>query len=290
MKKVIEQEAGILNEVELAEREARDLLRAKKLERIMEYWFKFSIIGLVGAACFQLKYSYERNKNPNFRYQKSEDYGEPDVGKGSWVMVNTDGDRVCNTDYLGRYTLIYFGFTFCPDVCPKELRKLAGTIDILKERGIGIPEEVVPIFVSVDPIRDSPQLIRTYLDQFHKDFIGLTGSVKQLESFARVMRTYFSEPPEFEQDYILEHSTYSYFTNTHGEFIDIAKSDDDSVILADKICEWIAEDKGPLAVYDTKARNYLRHLFNRNPLPDATDLPSALPDMIETAPSGQAVQ
>merc|ERR1719361_2225259 len=95
---------------------------------------------------------------------------------GDWEMLDMHGSTVTNKDFLGKYMLIYFGFTYCPDVCPRELKKLSGALDILKERGVR--EHVVPLFVSVDPARDGPEQVRQYVSQFHPEILGLTGSLQ----------------------------------------------------------------------------------------------------------------
>merc|ERR1712216_419557 len=106
---------------------------------------------------------------------------------------------------------------------------------------------------SVDARRDTPALVKKYLAQFHSDILGLTGSADQLAHFAEVMKTYFSKPPELDADYtvwhvfphcVLEHSTYMYFLDKQGRFVDITKSEDDPKVVADKICEWLAQDEG----------------------------------------------
>ena len=170
-----------------------------------------------------------------------------DIAQEDWALFDDEGKRFCRDDTLGKYMLIYFGFTFCPDVCPVEMKKLAEIADNLKERGIGL-DVVQPTFVSVDYRRDTPEMIKDYIKQFTNGddtkIKGLCGTREQMEHFARVMRTYFSDPPALEQDYILEHSTYMYLTGTDGGFKKLASTQDGSEVLANKIALWVAEDKG----------------------------------------------
>merc|ERR1719245_2651410 len=127
------------------------------------------------------------------RPHKVEAGGDPLIG-GAWEMIDHKGNRVSHIDYLGKYLLIYFGFTFCPDVCPRELTKMANAMRLLEERGFKIGEDMLPVFVSVDPKRDTPELIKKYIRQFHPEIYGLTGSPQQVAQFAKVYKAYFSTP------------------------------------------------------------------------------------------------
>eukprot|EP01083_Nonionella_stella_P246081 854783_1 len=173
-----------------------------------------------------------------------------DINKEDWTMINHDGQKYSKDDSMGKYLLIYFGFTFCPDVCPVEMQKLSEIADILEKRGIGL-DIIQPVFVSVDYKRDTPQMIKNYIKQYtkgnDKNILGLCGTREQIEHFARVMKTYFSDPPQLEEDYILEHSTYMYFTGTDGSFKHLTNTEDGSQVLANKIALWISEDKGKFA-------------------------------------------
>eukprot|EP01083_Nonionella_stella_P053708 141954_1 len=173
-----------------------------------------------------------------------------DINQEHWTMISHNGEKFTRDDTLGKYLLIYFGFTFCPDVCPVEMQKLADIADILKERGVGL-EVVQPVFVSVDYRRDTPKMIQNYIHQYtHGDdekILGLCGTREQMEHFARVMKTYFSDPPQLEEDYVLEHSTYMYFTGTDGSFKHLTNTEDGPEVLANKVALWIAEDKGRTA-------------------------------------------
>ena len=186
------------------------------------------------------------------------DKGEgADIGKDDWTMIDTDGQKFSRDDTLGKYMLIYFGFTFCPDVCPVEMEKLAKIADILESRGIGL-DVVQPTFVSVDYRRDTPEMIRNYIKGFthgnDKKILGLCGTREQMEHFARVMKTYFSDPPALEQDYILEHSTYMYLTGLDGSFRNLTNTEDGAEVLANKVALWVAEDKGKFAKLKEKVK------------------------------------
>jgi len=105
---------------------------------------------------------------------------------------------------------MYFGFTHCPDICPDELDKMAKMIDTIKaKRGANV---VRPIFVTCDPNRDTPAVVKSYLAEFHPDIIGLTGTWEEVKAMCKAYRVYFSTPPHVKpgQDYLVDHSIYFY--------------------------------------------------------------------------------
>lgn len=99
--------------------------------------------------------------------------GKADIG-GPWMLYDTKGEPVTHTNFAGKYYLIYFGFTYCPDVCPVSLQKLSKAVDKVKESKEYAYFDIVPIFVSVDPNRDSNERIEEYCKIFHPDLTGLT--------------------------------------------------------------------------------------------------------------------
>lgn len=105
--------------------------------------------------------------------------GKPAIG-GPWSLIDLDGKLVTNKSFEGKWTLLYFGFARCPDICPSEMVKVGKVMDTLKKEHPDIAENVVPIFVSVDPARDSLKALREYAKDFHPSYIFLTGSPEQV--------------------------------------------------------------------------------------------------------------
>ena len=136
--------------------------------------------------------------------------GKPDLG-GPFSLVDADGKRVTSADLEGRWTLLYFGFTKCPDICPEELDKVTGVLKQLDERG----QPVQPVFITIDPARDTPQRLKEYFKgaMLHPRFIALTGTNDEVRAACRAYRVYFTKPTEEEirrGDYLLDHSIISY--------------------------------------------------------------------------------
>lgn len=115
---------------------------------------------------------------------------------------------------------MYFGFTHCPDICPDELDKMAEIIDKVKEANGG--ENVfVPVFITCDPVRDTPEVLQTYLQEFHKDIVGLTGTYDQVKQVCKAYRVYFSTPRDVKpgEDYLVDHSIYFYLMGESSWFL-----------------------------------------------------------------------
>ena len=117
--------------------------------------------------------------------------------------------------------MVYFGFSHCPDICPEELDKMARTIDLVKASPQNVPE-MVPVFITCDPARDTPAVLKEYLKEFHPDLIGLTGTWEQIKSVCKAYRVYFSTPEGVKkgEDYLVDHSIYFYLMDPEGDFVE----------------------------------------------------------------------
>ncbi|KAI9374070.1 SCO1/SenC-domain-containing protein [Aspergillus egyptiacus] len=152
--------------------------------------------------------------------EMSKGVGKPKVG-GPFVLKDLEGRVFTEEDLKGRYSFVYFGFTHCPDICPDELDKMAEIIDKVKAANKG--ENVfVPVFITCDPARDTPEVLKNYLQEFHKDIIGLTGTYEQVKQVCKAYRVYFSTPRDVKpgEDYLVDHSIYFYLMDPDGDFVE----------------------------------------------------------------------
>ncbi|CAG8541863.1 16931_t:CDS:2 [Cetraspora pellucida] len=135
--------------------------------------------------------------------------GKPQIG-GPFELVDHNGHVVTDKDFLGKFLLVYFGFTHCPDICPEELDKMSTvTENINNDPKFG--KIMTPIFISCDPHRDT-----------YEDMIGLTGTYEQIAKVAKSYRVYFSRPPKVKpgDEYLVDHSIFFYLMDPNGQFID----------------------------------------------------------------------
>ena len=135
---------------------------------------------------------------------------------GPFSLVNQDGRRVTEKDFLGKYILVFFGFTYCPDVCPTELQVMSAALDELGTAG----NDIQPVFVSIDPERDTPEVIKQYVGNFHPRVVGLTGSAEEIATIARAYRVYYKKAASSgaSEDYEMDHSTTIYLMDRQGRF------------------------------------------------------------------------
>ena len=118
-------------------------------------------------------------------------------------------------DFAGRFMLIYFGYTYCPDVCPTELNTMS-----LALQQIGTRVRIVPIFITVDPTRDTPETLKAYLASFGSDFVGLTGSDQEIAAVAKEYRVYYKKADESDpENYAMDHTSLLYLMDPNGKLV-----------------------------------------------------------------------
>lgn len=148
---------------------------------------------------------------------------------GPFTLVNHKGETVTEKDVITGPTLIYFGFTYCPDVCPLDTARNAETIDLLAAKGV----DVTPVFVSIDPERDTPAVLADFVEVLHPKMIGLTGTPDQVKAASQAYKTYFLKNGEGE-DYLMDHTTFSYLMGTDG-LIELFRRDVAAAQMAETI-------------------------------------------------------
>ncbi|GAB64427.1 cloroquine resistance associated protein Cg3 [Plasmodium cynomolgi strain B] len=177
----------------------------------------------------------ERKKNGKGQIglTKVENIGVPLIG-GDFTLFNHDGKVVRNEDFKKKFCLIYFGFTYCPDICPQELEKQTIVIEkIVKKYG----DIITPVFISVDPNRDTLAQVKHYCSSFSDKLVGLTGTKEQIKKVAKLFRVYYNEhvvadqgtktdtqsgdsPVDNNYNYLIDHSIIHYLLDVDGKFVD----------------------------------------------------------------------
>ena len=136
---------------------------------------------------------------------------------GPFTLIAHTGKRMSDKDFRGKYMLIYFSYTFCPDVCPAELQVMSAALDKLGKRA----EKIQPLFITVDPERDDVKQMAQYVDHFHKSFVGLTGTVDEVKLAAKKYRVYFAKTVDKSSSakYLMDHSSLIYLMDDKGEYV-----------------------------------------------------------------------
>lgn len=155
---------------------------------------------------------------------------------GPYSLIDQDGKTRTEKDFKDTYKLIYFGFTFCPAICPTELQKIAQALKTLPEAA---QAKVQPIFITIDPERDTPAILKNYVALFDKRMIGLTGTVAQIEDVKKSYKIYGAKvpPPEGSaaDEYSMDHSSFIYFMTPDDQLISLFKTEDGAETVADKV-------------------------------------------------------
>lgn len=136
---------------------------------------------------------------------------------GNFSLIDHEGKSVTEADFRGHHTLVYFGYTFCPDVCPMELQAITETLEQLGPKADG----VIPVFITVDPERDTVPVLTDYVENFHPRLRALTGTLEEVRVATRAYRVYFkkADGPEDGDDYLMDHTSLIYFMGPDGDYI-----------------------------------------------------------------------
>lgn len=158
---------------------------------------------------------------------------------GDFTLTSESGETVTQADFAGDYRLIYFGYTYCPDVCPVDMQKLGLGMRALEARDPELAESIQPIFVSVDPARDTPQVLAEFTDNFHPRLLGLTGTREQIDAMTQDYGVYYAlgEPSEA-GDYLVDHSNNVLLFGPEGEPLAIVPMGGTGEEIAAEIARW----------------------------------------------------
>jgi len=147
------------------------------------------------------------------RAGRLETTGEAAIG-GSFTLIDQDGKTRRSGDFRGHFMLIYFGYSYCPDICPTRLAVMADALDKLADAN-----RVVPVFITIDPARDTSGVLKAYLKAFGPRFVGLTGDAKAIDSAAGAYRVFYRKHPLAGGSYAMDHSSQIYLMGPDGKFI-----------------------------------------------------------------------
>ncbi|NRD89960.1 SCO family protein [Sphingopyxis sp. BSNA05] len=158
---------------------------------------------------------------------------------GSFTLTNQDGGKTSDTDFKGQYRIIYFGYSYCPDVCPVDLANIMLGLKQVEKDDPALARKIQPIFISVDPGRDTPDVLKQYVSAFHPRLIGLTGSAEEIAAVAKkYLILYDIRNDEGSSEYLVDHSRQAYLFGPEGEPLALLPFDGTPQQVADEIIRW----------------------------------------------------
>ncbi|MCU6454227.1 SCO family protein [Sphingomonas sp. A2-49] len=160
---------------------------------------------------------------------------------GPFALVDQDARPVTDRTFAGKYRIMYFGYTFCPDVCPTDAAAIGKGLAILDRSDPALARRIVPVFVSVDPERDTPAVLKSFVANFHPRMVGLTGTPAQIAAVAKAYAVFAGKGDRQPGGgYLVNHSRTTYLMDPDGKPLAILPSDKGAQAVADEIRRWAA--------------------------------------------------
>lgn len=156
---------------------------------------------------------------------------------GPFSLFDTSGETVTDASYRGKWLLIYFGYTACPDACPTALNNLSVALVKLGPKAASLR----PLFITVDPERDTPYVMANYLKSFNPSIVGLTGNASQIDEVTKAFRVYVAPQKHGGNDYLVDHSAYFYVIGPDGKFVNVIAGDEPGDRMAEKLRSMITQ-------------------------------------------------
>ena len=151
---------------------------------------------------------------------------------GPFELVDQKGKTVTDLEVLNQPALVYFGYTFCPDVCPMDVGRNSVAVDILADKG----HMVRPVFITIDPKRDTTEYLADFAANNHPNLVGLTGTLEQISKVARAYKVYYQKQPgDDDEYYLMDHSSFTYLMMPEFGFVDFLRSDLSPQTVADRV-------------------------------------------------------
>lgn len=204
-------------------------------------WKSLAVTFAIGGALLAGMKYFKKEKTEKLEKERQRSIGKPLLG-GPFSLVTHTGEPKTDKDYLGQWVLIYFGFTHCPDVCPEELEKMIQVVNEIDD--IPTLPDLTPLFITIDPERDTKEAIANYVKEFSPKLVGLTGTKEEIDQVARAYRVYYSPGPRDEdEDYIVDHTIIMYLVGPDGEFLDYFGQNKKNAEIAGSIAAHMREHR-----------------------------------------------
>jgi protein SCO1/2 len=159
---------------------------------------------------------------------------------GPFSLINQDGQRISERNFAGKFRIMYFGYTFCPDACPTDMQHLMAGFRQFDQEHPDAAAKLQPIFVTIDPARDTPAQLKTWVAAFHPRLIGLTGSESEIAIVAkRFAAVYQKQRPGPNGQYLVDHSRVAMLFGPNGEPVMILSQDGSAEKIAGELATWV---------------------------------------------------
>jgi protein SCO1/2 len=159
---------------------------------------------------------------------------------GPFTLTDQNGRTVSDTDFAGKYRIVYFGYTFCPDVCPTSLQHLMQGLKKFDAQAPDRAAKIQPIFITVDPARDTPAVMKQYVGAFDPRLIGLTGSEAQIAKVAQSFGVFYQKAENSgSSDYLMDHMSQAILFDPDGKPIALLPQDQDATAIAAELAKWV---------------------------------------------------
>jgi protein SCO1/2 len=159
---------------------------------------------------------------------------------GPFSLTDQNGRTVTDRDFAGKYRIVYFGYTFCPDVCPVDVQTIGAGLKAFAARDAARADAVVPIFITVDPERDTPAVVKQFVANFHPRMVGLTGSPAAIAALAKAYGVYFAkQKPAPGGGYMVDHTRQAYLMDRQGNPVALLPTEQGADKVADELERWV---------------------------------------------------
>lgn len=157
---------------------------------------------------------------------------------GAFTLTDQNGRTVTERDLAGKYSIVYFGYTFCPDVCPLDVQHIGAAVKMIEKDNPALGARIVPVFVTIDPARDTPAVLKQFVSAFHPRMIGLTGTPAQIAAIAKEYGVYYARGKGNAGGYMMDHSRAAYLMSPEGKPLALLSQEGPPKQIADEIERW----------------------------------------------------
>ena len=197
-----------------------------------------AVAAFLGASVW---YVMDNRKDDIFGDCRQSQVAGGDIG-GPFTLVNTSGATVTDAEVLTKPSLVYFGYTFCPDVCPFDMSRNVEAVDQLAGMGI----DVTPVFITIDPERDTPEALADYAANMDPKLVALTGSPDQIRAASQAYKTFYKKRDTGDEYYLLDHSTFTYLMLPGEGFVDFFRREITSEQMAESVACFVGASKAAM--------------------------------------------